>query len=97
MWWLIKKESPRMWGDVASIGDGLFFLEGVERPTLTTKAKADGFQKVPEFVGLPLGVVDPSDTLVVNGDEVIRGVTSDSPGVGTTSENLSLRGSGGHV
>ncbi len=56
-------------------------LQGVQGPAFLAEAEADGFQEVPEFVGLPLTVVDVSRPLVVNGDEVIRRVTGDSPGV----------------
>ena len=92
-----KKKPRECGGDVASIGDGLFLLEGVERPTLLAAAEADGLEEVPAFICRPLGVGDVSGPLVVNGDEMIGGVTGDPPGVGTTHEDLSLRGSSGHM
>ena len=72
-------------------------LEGVQGPAFLAEAEADGLEEVPEFICFPLGVVDPCDTLVVNGDEVIRGVTGDPPGVGTTGEDLGLGCCGGHM
>ena len=73
-----------MRGGVASIGDGLFgrhLLKGVECPVLLAEAEADGLQEGPEFVGFPLGVVDPCGSFVVHGHEVISRITGDPPGV----------------
>ena len=74
-----------MWGRESG-----HLLEGGQGPAFLAEGEPYGLQEVPEFVGLPLGVVDPGDSLVVNSDEVIRRVAGDSPGVGTTSENLGL-------
>lgn len=73
-------------------------LEGVKGPSLLAEAEADGFQEVPEFIGLPLGVVDPSSSLVVDSHEVVVGVARNAPRVGSTHEYLSARsGSCGHM
>ena len=89
-----------MRGCVASIGDGLFSLgshEGVEGPSLGAKAEAYAFEEVPEFICFPLRVVDTGGAFVVDGDEVIGGVTGDSPRVGTTGEYLGFGCCGGHM
>ena len=88
-----KKRNPRRAGRESSVA-----LDGIEGPSLGTEAEADGFQEVPELVGLPLGVVDPGDSPVVHSHEVVGRVAGDPPGVGTTGEDLCTRGgSGGHM
>ena len=87
-----QKKKPRIAGRESSVA-----LEGVKGPAFLAEAEANGFQEIPEFVCLPLTVVDVSGPLVVNRDEVIRRVTGNPPGVGTTGEDLGFGCCSGHM